>query len=176
MQNPGTIAILVPDIGNPFFSTLIKGVQAETKKRGFFPLIFNSSQKEDLERYYLAKVVERNISGIIIASSLITTNFIDTTLKKHNIPYLVLDQNSDVTGDRIFIDDLQGGKIVADHLLRLNHHHFIVVLPKEAPNNVLARLTGFSNEVKQLKYYYIYYNHPFSINKEWRLSCSQKNT
>ncbi|KRL41136.1 ribose utilization transcriptional repressor RbsR [Liquorilactobacillus nagelii] len=149
LKNPGTIAILVPDISNSFFSTLIKGVQSIAIKNKFLPLIFNSSKNEDLERYYLNKAVERNINGIIIASSLINNTFIDNVLKKNKIPYLVLDQNATGEGDRIFIDDLQGGKIVADYLLSLDHRDFIVVLPKNPPRNVAARLDGFSKEINK---------------------------
>ncbi|WP_056970825.1 LacI family DNA-binding transcriptional regulator, partial [Liquorilactobacillus vini] len=146
-----TIGIIVPDIGNSFFSTLIKGIQEISKEENFLPLIFNSSHQSKFENYYLNKLVERNINGIIIASPLITAKAIHDILEKNNIPYLVLDQNSFVHGDRIYVDDFQGGKLVAKHLIELGHRDFIVVMPKKSPNNVDSRLQGFKNELNKLR-------------------------
>lgn len=149
MKSSKTIGVLVPNIGNPFFSTFIKGIQKKSRKLKFTPFVFSANHDEKLETYYLKQLVERATDGLIIASASITDDALDQILKRNRIPYLLLDQNTIVDGDRIETDDINGGRIAADHLLSLGHQHFTMVMPSEPTNNLVRRLQGFQERLKE---------------------------
>jgi LacI family repressor for deo operon, udp, cdd, tsx, nupC, and nupG len=64
----GLVAILVPDLGNPFFAGLIKGAQSEAERAGFGLLVSDADETASVERgavQRLASVVD----GFLLASS-----------------------------------------------------------------------------------------------------------
>ncbi|WP_137597345.1 ribose utilization transcriptional repressor RbsR [Paucilactobacillus kaifaensis] len=143
LKSSQSIGVLVPNIGNPFFSTFIKGIQTTARELQYIPLIFGANHDEKIESYYLEKMIERATGGLIIASASITTETIDTTLKKNGIPYLLMDQNPIVDGDRVQTNDFDGGKLAAEHLLSLGHQQFAITMPSEPTANLLRRVAGF---------------------------------
>lgn len=149
MKSSQTIGVLVPNIGNPFFSTFIKGIQETARELQYIPLIFGANRDEKIENYYLEKMIERATGGLIIASASITIATIDSILKKNGIPYLLMDQNPIVEGDRVQTNDFSGGELAAQHLLDLGHKHFAVTIPNNPTANLLGRLNGFRYAIER---------------------------
>lgn len=145
MRSAQTIGVIVPNLGNPFFSMFIKGVQSTSRERHFIPLIFGANYDEDLEGYYLQELIKRAVDGLIIASSSITVDAIDNILKKNGIPYLLIDQNGGPSLDSVRINDQRGGQIAAEHLLTLGHKKIAVVMPEDPTDNLIVRLDGFKH-------------------------------
>ena len=148
LHSSKTIGVLVPNIGNPFFSSFARGIQAVCREKEYMPLIFSANHEVELERYYLSRLVERSVDGLIIASASITTTTIDEILKPNAIPYLLFDQNQTDAGDRVQVDDYQGGKLAAEHLLALGHRKISMYLPTNPTDNVLHRLAGFKETLQ----------------------------
>lgn len=149
MRSSKTIGVLVPNIGNPFFSTFIRGVQEAARQAKFMPLIFSANHEEKLERYYLGRLIERAVDGLIIASSSITTDTIEQLLKPNDIPYLLFDQNEANGGDRLLIDDYQGGYLAAEHLAGLGHQHVVSIMPENMTDNLNHRLRGLIDGLRK---------------------------
>ncbi|KIO95541.1 Ribose operon repressor [Levilactobacillus brevis] len=147
MKSAQTIGVLVPNLGNPFFSMFIRGVQQTSRERHFIPLIFGANHNEQLESYYLQELIKRAVDGLIIASASITGEAIDNILKKNGIPYLLIDQNGGPSVDRIRVDDEQGGQLAARHLLALGHQRIVVVMPEHPTQNLRIRLAGFKAQL-----------------------------
>lgn len=63
-----TIGVIVPDIGNPFFSTFIKSIELLAMEQNCISLILSSNDNQELERKHLEQLINRSIDGIIIAS------------------------------------------------------------------------------------------------------------
>ncbi|MCW3778045.1 ribose utilization transcriptional repressor RbsR [Levilactobacillus namurensis] len=149
MKSAQTIGVLVPNLGNPFFSMFIKGVQSASRQRQFIPLIFGANHDEKLESYYLQELIKRAVDGLIIASASITGEAIDNILKKNGIPYLLIDQNGGPSMDGVRIDDDRGGQLAAQHLLAFGHRRIAVVMPQNATQNLRIRLAGFRQALAQ---------------------------
>ncbi|KRN02839.1 ribose operon repressor [Levilactobacillus senmaizukei DSM 21775 = NBRC 103853] len=149
MKSAQTIGVLVPNLGNPFFSMFIRGVQETSRQRHFIPLIFGANHDEELEGYYLQELIKRAVDGLIIASASITGEAIDNILKKNGIPYLLIDQNGGPSLDRIHVDDEQGGQLAANHLLYLGHRQLAVVMPDKPTQNLVIRLNGFKERLAE---------------------------
>ncbi|MDT6980385.1 ribose utilization transcriptional repressor RbsR [Levilactobacillus zymae] len=148
MKSAQTIGVVVPNLGNPFFSMFIQGVQAACRERKFIPLIFGANHDQELESYYLQELIKRAVDGLIIASASITGEAIDNILKKNGIPYLLIDQNGGPSLDRIRIDDTRGGQLAAQHLLDLGHRKIAVIMPAQPTQNLTVRLAGFRQTLR----------------------------
>lgn len=143
LHSSQTIGVLIPSMSNSFFSSFIQGVQDKCRTREIMPLVFGANHDEKLERYYLTQLVSRSVDGLIIASSTITTKTIDEILRPVRLPYVLFDQNGSRGGDRLEVDDYQGGKLAAQHLVSLGHQRIVMVIPDDATANIHQRLAGF---------------------------------
>lgn len=149
LNNAKTIGVLVPNIGNPFFSSFIAGIQRVSREFEYLPFNFSGSNDPDLENYYMKRLISRGADGMIIASSTITSETLNDTLKTNAIPYLLMDQSPLSDGDQVRTNDILGGQLVAQHLLSLGHQRIVIVLPDDATDNILLRVKGFQDEVER---------------------------
>jgi len=144
MKKSQTIGIIVPDITNPFFATLVKGIEEVLFNHQFMTILCNIDTNEVKSHEALEALNHRGIDGLIIASSGISSQDVIHQTNLQTIPVIELDQQvtNDIR-DSVRTDDYQGGKLVANHLNQLNHQTVAVLFPKKLSPNILNRLNGF---------------------------------
>lgn len=141
-----TIGVIVPDIANPFFSSLIKGIEKVLYKKNFMTILCNADFSEEKEFDAVQELERRGVDGFIIASSSITNETINQVLRLKKIPFIVLDQKkAENYSDAVLTDDHNGGILAAQHLKQLGHEKVAVVIPENAPENIQNRFIGFSS-------------------------------
>lgn len=144
MKKSKTIGVLIPDITNPFFSTLVRGIEGILYRENFVTILCNADFDPKKETDYLEELSRRGVDGFIIASSAISNQAINENLRKKNLPFIVLDQKkAEGFSDAVLTDDFSGGKNAAEHLQQLGHQKVAVVLPADATENIANRLKGF---------------------------------
>lgn len=149
LKSAKTIGVLVPNIANPFFGTFIEGVQSVARDAKFMPLVFSANRDPQLEKYYLSQMVERSISGLVIASATLTTAMIREVISFNELPYILFDQNHTQEGDRVQTSDYAGGQLAAKHLLNLGHQHIAILNSTDPSENLKHRINGFSQAVRE---------------------------
>lgn len=113
----GNIGVVVPDLENPFFSSVVKGAQALARELGYFVLLADADEDPATE-YELARMLTREVDGLVLCSSRIPPG------KLHEIrdacPVLLVNRES--TGiPAITIDDADGVRQAVAHLRALRH-------------------------------------------------------
>lgn len=68
LRDAKNIGIVVPDITNIFFSTVIKGAQQVCRENGYTLMVCNSDENADYEDEALHMLLEKQVSGLILAS------------------------------------------------------------------------------------------------------------
>ena len=113
----GTIGLIVPDLENPFFASVTKGVQSRARASGYAVIIADSdedpSQEEDL-----ARSLSKQVDGLVMCAPRAPTSVIaDLALE---IPLVLVNrQCGDIPA--VKIDNLQGVSQVMVHLRALGH-------------------------------------------------------
>jgi len=139
-----TIGVLVPDITNPFFSELVRGIENVLYQQNFITMLCNADLDEDKERVYLDEMSRRGVDGFIIASSTVSNQAINDILRRKQHPFIVLDQKkAEGVSDAVLTDDYDGGRQAAEHLKMLGHQQVAVLIPEQAADNIQNRLNGF---------------------------------
>ncbi|HSL57781.1 MAG TPA: LacI family DNA-binding transcriptional regulator, partial [Acidimicrobiales bacterium] len=64
-----TISLIVPDIANPFFAELSRGVEDVAIARGFDVYLCNTDLRADREQLYLERALAVSVEGVILAST-----------------------------------------------------------------------------------------------------------
>ncbi|MDR0267130.1 LacI family DNA-binding transcriptional regulator [Paenibacillus sp.] len=102
------IGLLLPDITNPFFPELARGVEDEMRENDFRIIFGNSDENTKKEKEYIQTFVQNNVVGVIAS-----TNHPDTdTYRKLNIPVVFLDRTAD-NRPSVYADGREGGRLAA---------------------------------------------------------------
>lgn len=115
-----TIALLLPDIANPFFPELVKAVQAVADQRGHLLLLCPNSDDEDKALRDLAMLRRKKVDGLIlVAGALSGERFAPAAA---GLPAVVMDRKIAVPDSvLVAVDHRAGARQATEHLLALGH-------------------------------------------------------
>lgn len=146
MKKSKTIGVLLPDITNPFFSMLLSGIEKRLYQEKYVMLLCNADLDATREMEYLEELSRRGVDGFIIATSVISNQMINETLRKKALPFIVLDQKkAEGFSDAVLTEDYFGGQLAAEHLANLGHQKVAILVPEKASMNIQTRLAGFQS-------------------------------
>lgn len=106
------IGLLLPDITNPYFPELARGVEDRMQESGYRLIFGNSDEDKHKEQDYIQTFVQNNVVGVISS-----TNDPDAdTYKKLKMPVVFLDRTSS-DQPSVYADGREGGRIAAMEIL-----------------------------------------------------------
>jgi LacI family transcriptional regulator len=111
------IAIVVPDIANPFFPPLIRGAQTRAGQGNFSVFLADSDEDADREDTLISQLAPQT-AGFVLAS----TRLSEDRIKAHSERRPVVLINRDIPRlARVLIDATRGMEAAVDHLAALGH-------------------------------------------------------
>ncbi len=138
-----TIGVVVPDINNPYFAAVVKGMESATRDRGYRILLANSDESSEREEDLLADLAHR-VDGLILAPAT-EQDHTPLRMREAGVPVVFVDR--DLTGDEQFdsvlVDNHQGGRSAAEHLLSLGHTRIAAVNGGQDTTPGRGRREGF---------------------------------
>jgi LacI family transcriptional regulator len=128
------VALLVLDMGNPFFVDVAKGAERTARKAGLGVMVCNSAQSTAEETEYLSLFAEQRVRGVLVTPVDTTGHSLDA-LRRQNIPFVLVDRVApDTDGCSVSVDDVAGGRLAAQHLVSAGHTSFVYVGgPRDLP-------------------------------------------
>jgi Transcriptional regulators len=106
-----TVALVLSDITNPFFTTIARGVEDVAAARNFAVMFCNTDESELEENEYLQMLIERQIDGVLLVPSGSSPEPF-RLLRSHNVPVVVLDRRVQCDRRRGHVR-LRGGRLSA---------------------------------------------------------------
>src|SRR5215212_5154288 len=115
------IGIVVTDITNPFFNTIMASIEAAFFDQGFSVLMSNTMSIPRKELDYLSMMENEEIAGLIIAPSSENVDRV-AEMAEAGLPIVVLDRRmSNAHVDVVLADNGGGAQSAIDHLVSLGH-------------------------------------------------------
>lgn len=113
------VLLVVPDMCNPFYSSMSKKVQQLLWNKSYIMTLFDSNEGVyEIEAIRLAK--QMNASGILMASIDIKKEIIEELTKTH-LPVVMLNAYEDNPFDTVHVHGIEGTKLAVSHLIMLGH-------------------------------------------------------
>ncbi|KEP27645.1 LacI family DNA-binding transcriptional regulator [Bacillus zhangzhouensis] len=106
------IGLILPDITNPFFPQLARGVEDEIHAHGFRLLFGNSDEDREKELAYLQTFKQNQVVGVIAV-----TNEPESDMYNDDLPVVFLDRTVP-NAPSVFADAATGGKMAAMELIK----------------------------------------------------------
>ncbi|HVX43639.1 MAG TPA: LacI family DNA-binding transcriptional regulator [Mycobacteriales bacterium] len=115
-----TVALLLPDIANPFFPELVSGVQSVTDANEHLLLLCRTSDDEQKVVRDLSILRRKQVDGVILVAGSLAGGPI--TEQVPDFPLVLMDRDIPVTGaDLVAVDHRRGARLAVEHLLDLGH-------------------------------------------------------
>lgn len=116
-----TIAVIVPDISNPFFSSMVNELEHRLRNLGYKTLLCNSDGEKTNEQSYLDLLKQNLVDGVITASNLLSgASYAD--IEK---PIVSLDSILSPDIPMICVDHQFGGRRAAQMLIKAGCKHVL---------------------------------------------------
>jgi DNA-binding LacI/PurR family transcriptional regulator len=115
----GNLGVIVPDLSNPFFPAILKGVQSQA--RGADYAVFLADCDENgAEEAALVQAMAKQVDGVILCSSRMSPSQLERTIGTTSLVLI----NRSVRDQPVVIMDVAGGmRQAVDHLAALGHRH-----------------------------------------------------
>jgi len=149
-----TLGILIPDITNPFFAEIARGVEDTANVNGFNIILCNTDDKLKKERIYLEILKGRRVDGLILGTAHIKDKSI-LELENKKFPYILVSRNIEgLDKNCIIVDDVEGGIIATEYLIKLGHRQIAHITGPLKTRSALNRLKGYKLALKKYKIKY----------------------
>ncbi len=149
----GIIALILPDILNPFFPALARGVEDVAHKKGLTVILGNSDDLGLKESSYIKVLKKKYVDGFIIASNTIREEDVES-LRKEGIPIVLLDRGLNTTACPVIrSNNREGAKLAAHHLLGQGCQRIAHIYGPQEFITARERLLGYEEVVQGSKGY-----------------------
>jgi LacI family transcriptional regulator len=138
-----TIALVITDITNPFFTTLARGVEDAASEQGFSVMFCNTDESRDEETRYLSVLAQKQVDGVLLVPAKSAPEA-GQFLSERQIPFVVLDRRvPGVRVDMVRGNSFQGAYDLTQHLIALGHHDIAMLSGPQAVTTASDRILGF---------------------------------
>lgn len=114
-----TIGLIIADIGNPFFARLARSIEDFAFTKGYHLIFSSSDESAALEVQLIEMMRNRQVDGLIIASTLVQNNCeVLHKLKEEKFPFVLIDRYIPNTDFSSVVSDSENGTIdLVQHLI-----------------------------------------------------------
>ena len=138
-----TIGVVLSDIRNAFFSSIVKAVEDVARANGYSVLICNADEDKTKEEAALQLLLDRKVSGVINCSTGANLDLL-RAFQKGGALLVDCDRLSGLTDiDSVIVDNELGATMATNHLIRLGHRRIATIAGPKHLSNARGRLAGF---------------------------------
>ena len=117
----GSIGLVIPDLTNPLFPPIVRGIEEVLDAAGYSGLVVNTDNDPVRERTQIESLRSRQVEGLIVATALLDHPLLEQ-LHREGVPMVMVNRRPD--GARRLVDhadDATGMRLAVDHLASLGH-------------------------------------------------------
>jgi len=147
-KTTGLIGLLIPDIVNPFFPALARGVEDAAHQYGYTVVLCNSDNDIQTEERYIEKMQQQSVDGMI----LVTANWlpISNRLSRMQFPIVICDRyKKDMLMDSVTVDNFLAGFEATEYLIHKGHKDIVYISTSDSIDSIWQREKGYKAAMKK---------------------------
>jgi len=138
----------VPDITNPFWTTVARGVEDTAAENDYRTILCNTDEDPAKETNYLNLLVERRVDGVIIAPATRERKRL-ALLKQLQVPCVLVDRRVEgFHADLVYGDTRTGARLLIDHLVDLGHRRIALINGPLTITSAQDRAVGYRESLE----------------------------
>ncbi len=146
--NSRTLGLIVPDVANPFFTEVARGVEDAASKRDYAVFLCNSDESATKEDRYINILIEQQVRGVLITPTDVKSDRLDA-MRERGIAVTLVDR--EIKGRKqcsVSVDDIHGGQLGIEYLTGLGHTDIAWVCGPDSIPQVADRGAGVAKAAK----------------------------
>ena len=148
MKKTMTIGIIIPDISNPYYAEIVRGIQDMADQFGYAIILLNTDRNQDRIIKHIYFLREKSADGIIFSGGTIHGEKVLSSLKELRERVVVIGRHR-VDFPAVVIDNIGGAVRATQHLIELNHKRIGFIGGPNKSTSSRDRLSGYKNTLIQ---------------------------
>jgi LacI family transcriptional regulator len=141
-----TVGLIIMELANPFYSELLVGIHHELDKFGQTVILGTTFDSYTIQDRLLSTMLEHRVGGIILSAVPGSPSEPIDRISRLGIPVVLVGRKlPDANCDFVGIDNVLGGQIAADHLIRKGHRRIAFIGGLSQLSTWQGRKQGFDN-------------------------------
>ncbi|GAA6186215.1 LacI family DNA-binding transcriptional regulator [Aliiglaciecola sp. NS0011-25] len=148
-QKSTTLGVVIPDLVDPFFASLAQGVEQVARQRNMQLLLSTGLVSAETEMQAINLLIERRCDVMVVHSKKLSDETLIELSKKVKGLVLIDRYIEEIAHRCVWLDNFEGGKIAARHLLALNHQQLACITSTHQIDDPQLRVKGFKQELSK---------------------------
>jgi LacI family transcriptional regulator len=148
-RKTGAFGVIVPDVANPFFTLVVRGVEQVAWRAGYHVMLCDTQGDLDRERGYIEDMLAFQVEGVLMAPVGDGSRPHLRLLTRNSVPFVLIDRSiAGFEGDLVQGDSVAGGRRLVEHLLELGHRRIGMITEATSVSTARDRLQGYRDALE----------------------------
>jgi LacI family transcriptional regulator len=144
-RRSNSIGVLIPDLNNPLFPPIVRGVEDMLAGHGYVALIGNTDGDPQRERMVFDQMRARHVDGFVLATATLRNPILDEAAAA-DLPVVLMNRTAHgYPFSSVSVDNEQGVRAAVAHLASLGHTRIGHIAGPQEISTGIARLRGFTD-------------------------------
>jgi len=140
-----TVGVLIPDLNNPLFPPIVRGLEDRLEANGYVALIGNTDGDDARERRVFDLMRARHVDGYVLATAHLRNPGLDEAVQE-GVPVVLMNRVAeDYSFPAVSVDNERGIELEVGHLSALGHRRIAYIAGPQDVSTGLARYLGFQS-------------------------------
>ena len=146
-----TIGVIVPEIKQPFFASVINGIEELAYAAGYTIIVCQSNETVDREVLVTRSLGSHRVAGLLVSLSRSTKNLDHfKLLQRRGVPIVFFDRvSNDIEASKVVVDDYKGAFDVVAHLIKSGYQRIAHLAGPKNLSISKFRLKGYMDALRQ---------------------------
>lgn len=143
------VMVMVPDICDPFFSEIIRGIEVTATQKGYLVLIGDCAHQPQKEKEFLELLLTRQVDGLILLGSQFPFALLSDE-QRYQLPVVMANEfASEMSLPTVHIDNLTAAFVAVNHLLKLGHQRIACIAGPDSMPLCRYRTQGYIQALRR---------------------------
>jgi LacI family transcriptional regulator len=143
-----TVGLVIPDLTNPLFPPIVRGIEAVLESAGYSALIVNTDNDPERERALIESLRSRQVEGLIVATARIDHPLLQR-LQEQNVKIVLINRRvGNLQMPFVVGDDATGVALAVKHLIDLGHARIAHIAGPQDTSTGVERARAFRHAIR----------------------------
>jgi LacI family transcriptional regulator len=139
-----TVGVLIPDLTNPLFPPIVRGIDDRLTVDGYTTLLVNTDSDPERERASIETMLARQVDGFIAATARLDVEPLNEAIMR-GLPVVLANRTfEDGSISAVAVDDRGGSRLAVEHVVELGHHRVAYLAGPQNVSTGHRRYLGFT--------------------------------
>src|SRR5262244_6561 len=143
-----TVGVLIPDLTNPLFPPIVRGLEDRLAAAGYVALIGNTDGDGERERLVFEQMRARHVDGLVLATAHLSDPLLAEASRAGLPVVLVNRMAADHSLPSVSVDNERGMRMAVAHLAAEGHKKIAHIAGPQEVSTGLSRYRGFMSAME----------------------------